>query len=455
MTAGLLPQPLAGTRVLDLSTVYSGPMAAALLADQGADVIKVESPGGDICRRIGPAKGDISATFIAMNRGKRSIVIDLKSEQGKAILADLIARTDVLMENFRPGVMAKLGFDCDMLQQLNPRMIYLSITGFGQDGPYTKARVYDAIIQAVSGMCASHLEKPGGEPGLVATTICDKLTSMTAAQAVTAALLARQRDGQGRVIDLSMLDSTLAFNWPDGMYNHVWLNDPPPNWPEAGGTLRPYKTRDGYVTTMTPQQDEFEALCKGLGEPELAQDPRFSSIQARSRHPKEIRALLEALFAKHATDELVVGLHAADAPVGKVNQKSQVISDPQVVHNRTLVEIDHGPLGRVRVARAAALFENSNLPALRPAPHLGEHSEQVLRELGYDETHIAALKQGGAVTGLAGPASTTDVSSPRPTTAIGIMRLFGSARREEFGTAAFPSGIGGSTEMSLTRSRGP
>ena len=399
MTSHPLPPPLAGIRVLDLSTVYSGPMAAALLADQGADVIKVESPGGDICRRIGPAKGDVSATFIAMNRGKRSIVIDLKCDQGKRVLADLVARTDVLIENFRPGVMAKLGFDRGILQQLNPRLIYLSITGFGRDGPYTKARVYDTVIQAVSGMCASHLEKPGGEPGLVATTICDKLTSITAAQAVTAALLARERDGHGRVIDLSMLDSTLAFNWPDAMCNHVWLDDPPPNWPEVGGTLRPYKTRDGYLTTMTPQQDEFAALCKGLGAPELAQDPRFSSVQSRARHPKEIRAMLEMLFAKHTTDELVARLHNADAPVGKVNLKSQVIEDPQVVHNGTLAEIDHGPLGRVRVARAAALFENSNSPALRPAPHLGEHSEQVLSEFGYGEPRIGALKEAGAVTG--------------------------------------------------------
>ena len=420
MTAGLLSPPLAGIRILDLSTVYSGPMAAALLADQGADVIKVESPGGDICRRIGPAKGDISATFIAMNRGKRSIVIDLKSEPGKALLRDLIARTDVLMENFRPGVMAKFGFDCATLQQLNPRMIYLSITGFGQDGPYTEARVYDAVVQAVSGMCASHLEKPGGEPGLVATTICDKLTAMTAAQAVTSALLARERDGHGRVVKVSMLDSTLAFNWPDAMYNHVWLDDPPPNWPEVGGTLRPYKTRDGYLATMTPQQEEFAALCRGLGAPEMAQDPRFSSVQARSRYPKEIRAMLEALFAKHTTDDLVSRLHAADAPVGKVNLKSQVIDDPQVVHNRALVEIDHGPLGRVRVARAAALFENSDPPAPRPAPHLGEHSEQVLRELGYDEAHIAALKQAGAVAGSAGTATASSPVPPTPNPSITI-----------------------------------
>ena len=391
------PLPLAGIRVLDLSAVYSGPMAAALLADQGAEVIKVETAGGDIARRVGPAKGDISAVFAAMNRGKRSIVLDLKSEAGREVLRDLIGRADVLMENFRPGVLARLGFSREAIRALNPRLVYLSITGFGQDGPYTEARVYDAVIQAVSGMCASHLEKPGMEPGLVATTICDKLTAMTAAQAVTAALLARERDGQGRVVELSMLDTALAFNWPDAMYNHMFLDEPPAAFPEVGGTLRPYRTRDGYLATMTPQQDEFEALCRGLGEPALAADPRFSSTQARSRHPKELRAALEPLFARHGTDELVARLHEADAPVGKVNLKPEVIDDPQVVHNRALVEIDHGAIGRVRVARAAARFGETDAPVPGPAPHLGEHGRQVLEQLGYDAARIAALQAAGAV----------------------------------------------------------
>jgi crotonobetainyl-CoA:carnitine CoA-transferase CaiB-like acyl-CoA transferase len=397
MTSAHSTLPLAGFRILDLSAVYSGPMAAALLSDQGAEVIKVESPGGDISRKIGTVKGDISATFVAMNRGKRSIVLDLKVEAGKAVLRDLIKKSDVVMENFRPGVMAKLGFDRDTLMALNPRLIYLSITGFGQDGPYTESRVYDAIIQAVSGMCASHLEKPGLEPGLVATTICDKLTSMTAAQAITTALLARERDGRGRVVELSMLDTALAFNWPDAMYNHMWLDNPPPSMPEAGLTLRPYRTKDGYLAQMAPQQDEFIAICKGLGTPELADDPRFSTLPARSRHPQELRAILEPLFAKFNTDELLARMMKADAPVGKVNLKPEVMTDPQVMHNRALVEIDQGELGRVRVARAAARFDALDLPVPKAAPHLGEHGEIVLKELGYDKAQIESLIQAGVL----------------------------------------------------------
>ena len=275
-------------------------MATALLADQGAAVIKVESPEGDTSRRVGPAKGDLSAAFITVNRGKRSIALDLKHPEARTILTALVRQTDVLVSNFRPGVLERLGLDRAHLQTLNPTLVQLSITGFGPDGPRADDRAYDAVIQAVAGVSASHRDKHTGLPGLLSSTVCDKLTALTAAQALTAALFARERDGQGRHVEVSMLDATLAFQWVDAMYNQVFLDDAPVGFPEMGITLKPYATADGMVAVMMPQQAEFVALCHALGRPDVAQDARFSSPQARSRHPAELRATLEPLMALRA-----------------------------------------------------------------------------------------------------------------------------------------------------------
>jgi crotonobetainyl-CoA:carnitine CoA-transferase CaiB-like acyl-CoA transferase len=384
-------EPLRGIRVLDLSAVLSGPMCTALLADQGAEVLKVEPPGGDLSRRIGPAKGDLSAMFIAANRGKRSIVLDLKRPAHLQVLRDLARHADVLVENFRPGAMARLGLDEAALAALNPRLLHVSITGFGQGGPYADGRVYDAVIQAVSGMSASHPGPHDGAPTLLATTVCDKLSALTAAQAVCAALFARERSGRGGRIELSMLDAALAFQWPDAMYNHVFLSDPPPPSPEFGVLQRPYATRDGHVAVMTPQPDEFAALCRGLGRPDLATDPRFAQIDARRRNFAELLTLLDGLISAHDTDTLVQRLREAGVPIGRVNSRAEVLDDPQVRHNAALVEFDHGDIGRVRLARAAARFDAGPGRPPRPAPHLGEHSREVLAELGLDEDRIDAL----------------------------------------------------------------
>jgi crotonobetainyl-CoA:carnitine CoA-transferase CaiB-like acyl-CoA transferase len=384
-------QPLHGVRVLDLSAVLSGPMCTALLSDQGAEVIKVEPPGGDLSRRIGPAKGDMSAMFIAANRGKRSIVLDLKRSQHLQVLKDLARRADVLVENFRPGAMARLGLDHATLAAANPRLVYASITGFGQSGPYADGRVYDAVIQAVSGMSASHPSQANGEPMLLATAVCDKLSALTAAQAICAALFARQRSGRGVKLELAMLDAALAFQWPDAMYNHVFVSDPPPAAPEFGVQQRPYRTRNGHVAAMTPQPDEFAALCRGLGRPELAADPRFAQIDARRRNVAELLTLLDGLIADEDTDALVQRLRAQGVPIGRVNPRPQVLTDAQVLHNQALQQVEHGPLGTVRLARSAARFVGADAPGLRPAPQLGEHGRQVLAELGLDAARIDAL----------------------------------------------------------------
>jgi crotonobetainyl-CoA:carnitine CoA-transferase CaiB-like acyl-CoA transferase len=384
-------QPLHGICVLDLSAVLSGPMCTALLADQGASVIKVEPPGGDLSRRIGPAKGDMSAMFIAANRGKRSIVLDLKRAEHLQVLRDLTRRADVLVENFRPGAMARLGLDHATLAAANPRLIYASISGYGQSGPYADGRVYDAVIQAVSGMSASHPSQATGEPMLLATAVCDKLSALTAAQAISAALFARERSGRGCKLELAMLDAALAFQWPDAMFNHVFVNDPPPLSPEFGVLQRPYRTRNGHVAAMTPQPDEFAALCRGLGRPDLAGDPRFAHIDARRRNVAELLTLLDGLIADEDTDTLVARLRAEGVPIGRVNLRAQVLDDAQVRHNQALQQVDHGALGTVRLARSAARFMGTDAPPLRPAPRLGEHGRELLAELGLAAERIDAL----------------------------------------------------------------
>ena len=394
--------PLSGIRIVDFSNVFSGPMATALLADQGAAVIKVEAPEGDTSRTVGPAKGDLSAAFITVNRGKRSIALDLKHPEARSILAGLVREADALVSNFRPGVMERLGLDRPHLQSLNPTLVQLSITGYGPDGPRADDRAYDAVIQAVAGVSASHRDRHTGHPGLLSTTLCDKLTALTAAQALTAALFARQRDGQGRHVEVSMLDATLAFQWVDAMYNHVFLDDAPQGFPEMGGTLKPYATADGMVAVMMPQQAEFAALCRTLGRPDIALDPRFCTPQARGRHPAELRAVLEPLMALHPTTVLEASSRAHGAPLGRVNERHEVLVDPQVVHNQALVEFDHGAVGRVRLARAAARFDGEAASPTASAPHLGEHGRAVLRELGFDDSQIARWIGSGVLRDCSG-----------------------------------------------------
>jgi len=389
--------PLQGVRIVDLSAVLSGPIATALLAAQGAEVIKVEPPDGDTSRLIGPSKGDLSSVFITCNQGKRDIALDLKQPAAIELLHRFIARADVLVENFRPGVMARLGLDSHSLQARYPRLVIASVTGTGPSGPYAEGRAYDAVIQALAGFSASHRERSTGEPGLLPTLVCDKLTALTLAQAITAALLARERDGRGRRVEVSMLDAALAFQWPDAMYNHVFLDEPPAAFPPYGGTNLPYATSDGHATVMTPQASEFKAMCAGLGRPELADDPRFKTPATRVRHAVLLRKTLEPLYATQPTDALVKRLVAAGVPIARVNELDEVVCDPQVLHNRSLPEVPHGDIGRVRLARQAAHFDRQPLPDPRPAPHLGEHGLELLAELGCDAAEVAELVQQGVV----------------------------------------------------------
>lgn len=389
--------PLKGLRVLDCSAVISGPFAAALLADQGAEVLRIESPEGCTLRNIGPAKQRTAALFMAVNRGKRILPLDMKKPAGAALVRSMALQADVLLENMRPGAMARLGLGPRELMQANPRLVYASITGFGPDGPSADERAYDGVIQARAGVCATHPEPATGQPTLLPSYVCDKLTAYTMAQAITAALLARSRTGRGQHVQVAMLDAVLAFQWPDAMYNQTFLDDAPQGVNEAGQGTRPWATRDGHIVMSTPQPSEFHGLCQVVGRPELEQDPRFSTVAARLRHVPEMRALMEPLLAQWDTAPLLQALRAAGVPAGKVNTRQSLLTDPQVLHNQGLHEQRHARLGRVRLARSAPRFGGDLcLPGAVPGP-IGEETLAILRDMRLPQAQIDALVADGVV----------------------------------------------------------
>jgi len=387
--------PLSGVRILDLSAVVSGPMAVGILADQGAEVIKVETQGGDLTRRVGPIQGDMTSLFATINRGKRSIVLDLKQTEARTILRELIAQADVLVENFRPGAMQRLGFAYEQVKAFNPRIVYLSISGFGQSGPYSNYRVYDPVIQAVSGFADAHPDMDTQEPKLLQTLMCDKITALTAAQAITAALHGRQTTGEGSRIELSMLDAALSFLWPEALYNHSLLDNPPAPVPEFGARQKLWRCKDGWFAMIAPQDEEFAGICRVFGKTELLQDPRFANMMLRRDHIDAWRAVLEPIAAEQQVRPFVARLAAEGVPVGHVNFKADLADDPQIRHNESLMETDYPGLGRVRAPRAAARFNQQAPDPSRLAPHLGEHTRAILAELGRSEDAIAALLASG------------------------------------------------------------
>ena len=390
--------PLAGIRIIDLSQIVSGPMAATMLADQGAEVIKVESPSGDPVRGMGPAKGDLSAMFIAVNRGKQGLSIDIKSPGGREILERLIATADVMIDNFRPGTMERLGFGYDHCRAINPKLIYASITGFGTDGPYANIRVYDPVIQAVSGIASTQVDAEG-RPSLVRTLVADKVTAITMAQAITAALFHRTRTGEGQRVDVAMLDAAMAFNWPEGMYNHSFV-DAEPVAPEYGALTRLWPCADGQVAIGMLQNVEFVALVKALGLDAMAADTRLHSMGGRARHREDWAPAVAAAIAGRTKAELMAGFIREGAVGGRVNGCAEAHEDAQVAHNAIIIEIDHGTAGAVRAARPPARFSATPAAAAGPAPRLGEHGAAVLAGLGFDAGAVAGFVEARAVSGI-------------------------------------------------------
>jgi crotonobetainyl-CoA:carnitine CoA-transferase CaiB-like acyl-CoA transferase len=384
---------LSGIRILDLTTVVSGPAAMVTLADQGADVVKIESAGGDIMRGRGVA-GGTAAGFVACNRGKRSVVLDLKQVRARELLWELVGTADVFAQNFRPGAIERLGFDAKAVLARNPKIIYLSISGVGEKGPYAHKRVYDPVVQALSGLADIQADPVSGRPRMVRTLIADQTTSIYAAQAVTAALLSRERSGRGQHVRLSMLDTMVSFLWPEGMAPFASVADDTQT-ARASPHDMIFATVDGYITLGAVSDREWRALCEALEKPAWIDDPRFATGPARSANRQERLEEVERALAGRKTDEILTLLDRADVPSAPVLTRRQMIDDAQVQANDLVVEIEQPGSGRLRQARPAARFEGTPARAPRAAPALGEHTAEVLRELGYDDLAIAALRECG------------------------------------------------------------
>ena len=389
--------PLEGVRIVDLSAIISGPMATQILADQGADVIKVEGPGpGDLVRYLGPQRNGMTAMFAAVNRNKRAIVLNLKAPEGKAILLDLVRKADVFVENFRPGAIAKLGLGYEALRAINPGLIYVSMSGFGDTGPYAPRRVYDPVIQAVSGFSDTQKSAATGEPQLIQTLACDKITAITAAQAITAALYAKARGRGGRLVELNMLDCAIAFLWPDSFYNHA-IEGEFNRSPDFASFYSIRRTRDGFITMLALSDDEFHATCRAIGRPDMIEDPRFRSIGERMQNAKVMTDMISEMVQRYATAEITARLEAEDVPHAVVLKREEVLTNPQVLANGSIGTLDDPRAGRMRMAHAAGRFDGKPMPFRRPAPALGEHTNEILAELGRSTTDIDALRKAGAV----------------------------------------------------------
>jgi crotonobetainyl-CoA:carnitine CoA-transferase CaiB-like acyl-CoA transferase len=386
--------PLDGIRVIDLTAMVSGPLATCVLADQGADVVKVEPPvTGDLIRHIGTSRGGLSAIFATLNRNKRSIVLDLGKARGREALLRLVAGADVFVQNFRPGVIDAMGLGEPVLRRVNPGLVYVSISGFGETGPYAQRRVYDIVIQALSGMADAQADPRTGEPELVRNIVCDKATAWVASQAITAALLARERGAAGQHVRLSMLDATIAFLWPDVLEGHTWVGEGATAPASLAGFLSVRRTADGFMTIFAISDREFEGLCRALGRPELAADPRFADTAGRLRHADALAAIVDEATRRETTAELAARLEAEDVPHAPVNRIGALHEDPQVVANGLVVELVHATAGRLRTPRPVARFDRTPASLRRPAPILGEHGAALLAESGFSPDEVAALRE--------------------------------------------------------------
>lgn len=372
--------------------MVSGPSATMLLADQGADVIKVENPnGGDHTRASANTQNGFSANFLNNNRSKRSVALNLKEDPAKRALLKMCENADVFIQNFRPGVVDRMGIGEADVRAVAPDIVYVSICGFGETGPYAAKPVYDPLIQALSGLATVQAGSDAERPRLVRTILPDKLTGTVAAQAITAALLSRTRTGAGQHIRISMLDTIIAFLWGSDMGSQTFIDQPFPQQNAASFIDLIYETADGHISVAVQSDREWQALTRAFDKPEWRDDPRFRTPALRQENIDDRLNLTQEVLRTRPSADWIARLEAEDVPCAPVLTRTDAITHPQVAANAIVMETDHHLAGGVRQARPAAQFSGTPVEIRRGGPALGEHTADVLSEIGYSADEIAHI----------------------------------------------------------------
>lgn len=388
------PGPCSGLKVLEITTMVAGPMAGQILADLGAEVTKIESVGGDPLRQLRPRHEGMSALFMAMNRHKRSIQLNLKDPEGQRIARELALKADVLIENARPGVLDRLGLSYESLRGENPGLIYGSVSGFGRDGPYVDRPAFDQVIQAMTG--AMYLQGGWVAPAPFRSMMVDKFAASSMASAIVAALLHRERsNGEGQRVDVSLFDSFSSFSLIDNLHNHMWL-DGDDKIPAINVTI-PIRTADGMLMGHIQTDEQFARTCRLLGCEQLIEDPRFQGGWNRLSNIEAMWKALEKYTEKLPTAQIMEGVGREGVPIGPVNSIDEFLADPQTLHNESVVEYRDDTYGRVLFTNYPARFEKTPAQVAARSPSLGEHTDAVLSELGYSQDQIEAARASGTV----------------------------------------------------------
>ena len=381
--------PLKGIKVIDLTAMVSGPVATMMLGDQGADVIKIEPLQGELMRNVGTPHNGMTTSFLCSNRSKRSFTINLKKVKGIHIIKKLIKNADVLVQNFRPGTMKRMGLSYEEVKKINKNIIYASISGFGETGPYAKQRVYDPVIQALSGLADIQRDQETNFPKMVRTIIPDKTTGMATAQAISSALFYRERYGKGQHIKIAMLDVMIAYLWPEGSSSLSFVGqESDPSSGQMGLDLV-FKTKDNkYITAGAVTDKEWLGMCKAFNREDLLVDQRFNTPRARFENKTERRLIISQEIKKYDSNSILKKLANNEVPCAPILNREQLLSNDQVIKNKIIEFHKSKVYGTIRSPRPAPIYSDSPINGEQLAPLLGENSREILQELNYSNQEI-------------------------------------------------------------------